>query len=188
MKSRFEFSGTVIFAALLASILALATAATPQTPDTSTASLQDTLTWLSNYLPSATGETYSDGGVPITITTQISGWNGCTITLVITTVDSPTTLNGGSTVAGGTFTQRDVFSLSDIDSNSVKVDTQAGIWVLMNSSTNSIQETYRHSDGTNSQSMKTLTGAASFNDQSGAERAANAFRHAVNLCAKSQPF
>jgi hypothetical protein len=179
----------VIFAALLASILAVATVATPQTPDTSTASLQDTLTWLSNYLPSATGATYSDDGAPITVTTQISGWNGCTITLVITTVESPATLQGGSTVAGGTFTQRDVFSLSDIDSNSVKASPPPhGIWVDMNSSTNSIRETYTSSNGTNRQSMKTITGAGTFNDQSGAERAANAFRHAVNLCAKPQPF
>jgi hypothetical protein len=82
MKSQFKISGMLMAAVLLFGILALPTAAAPQTPDSSNASLADTLTWLKSFLPPATGATASGPSFKDKGTSSITTVDGCNLAIV----------------------------------------------------------------------------------------------------------
>jgi hypothetical protein len=164
------------------SMLALPTVGGTQGQRSSNASLQDTLNWLRDFLPSATGARYDDGSGANTTTTRLIGSNTCSITMATETVQGYT--NNTPESHG---TMRVELSLADIDSKSITVTNRQGIVVDLNSPTKSIRVT-RSMGGYKNQSMQSLFWLGNFNDRSGAERAANALRHAVDLCAKPQIF
>jgi hypothetical protein len=178
MRNGFKPSGKLTVTALLASLLALPTAATPQT--TSNASLADTITWLTSFLPTAT-----DGRSDILQeTTTLVSFNGCSIVLHHSVV----MFNAGRQNIDYFDDTTDSFSLSDIDPSTIKTDTNGGVyrvWLFTKGGSLLVQETGGYD---NRLSHVAYSGAANFNDQASAQRVVNAFQHAAQLCANSQPF
>jgi hypothetical protein len=173
MKSQFKISGKLIVAALLVSILALPAVATPQTPDASNASLADTLTWLKSFLPMATGATTTGADWNFRDTSSITYSNGCNLAIFV------------DYSADEGYSKTYTFSLSDIDPSQVRAHPQNDVFDVSLSTrggANAVKFTSAKAFFTNQVDVDT------FADQASAQRAANAFQHAAQLCANAQPF
>jgi hypothetical protein len=195
MKRRFNLKHELILTAPLVCILALPTAATPQTPDASHASLQDTLNWLVSFLPTATGGSVSIPNrhnhkkhATLTDTTTLSKWNGCKVSF---------TSNGNWAYPDGS-TMKEVdtaeFSLSDITPASIKIvdeppDSWTGDYIVLSlsSETESIHFFHTIVSGGGEEKMQSAIAFGYFHDRARAEQAADAMRHATVLCAKPRP-
>ncbi len=171
MKNRFRLSGKLMAAALLLAAPALPTAATPQTPDTPNVSLADTLTWLTSFLPTATGAT-SSGGVQRT--SSITSSNGCNLTVLVDSSDAST-----MTYA---------FSLSDIDPTQVYYSPALGIGGATVQLGTRGQASLVKATLFGKTEFFNFASAGFFADQASAQRVVNAFQHAAQLCANASPF
>jgi hypothetical protein len=140
--------------------------AVSQTPATSTASLQDTLTWLTTFLPTATGAGLA--------TASIASQNGCTVTIAFTNISN------------GTVAITQTFSLGDLDSTTVAVNANNGL-LQVKMSTRGLQKVVKWIVGSQQSNVAGIA-VGVFADQASAQRVANAFKHAVQLCANAQPF
>lgn len=145
-------------------------------------SLEDTLKWLKDSLPSLTGGTFQVSGMTISRMTSLEAIGGCQVRL------HHTDTGFGPNVMLST----EKFSFSEIDSSTVKVGQDPS---------KTQPETYGVGMTTRGGAMTIIenppqvgknrvnsTGAGGFTDRSSAERVANAFRHAAELCGKAQPF
>ncbi len=157
-----------------------------QASNSSSPSLADTLNWLQQFLPNATGarvggKNHTEGSKA---TANVEERNGCQVRLTETAI----LYDANGAAQQGSVTSTYEFSLGDLDSTdiSVKSDNEfpADIYVNLHTrggspiiSTNLAWEP-KTSD----------VAVASFVDQASAQRAANAFKHAADLCASSQPF
>jgi hypothetical protein len=162
--------GTLLMAGFIAPLHAV-----PQTQDTSTASLADTLAWLVSFVPTQTGASFGDGA----ITSTISNISGCNMTVTSSASFGYTTY---------------VFSLSDINPASIQVekrDPTNTFYLHMNTRASAllVKETQAPNDGqppTTFQNSGVMIDL--FADQTAAQRVVNAFQHAANLCANASPF
>ncbi len=189
MKSRFKLSRKRIIAALAVGILALPAVGRTQATG-SNASLADTLTWLTSFLPTATGgqatvPNGTPGGPSVTIseTTTLDPSSSCNITL---RTDELTPAYGSTTLIHQH--GYETFSLSDIDPASVVASPDSG--------SNSVSFTTRgraplvlfsHRDDQSPVRLPTAY-VSYFADPASAQRVANAFQHAAQLCANAAPF
>lgn len=175
MKNIFKLSGQVTVATLLMAILALPTVGNAQTQAASNASLQDTLNWLTTFLPNATG---ANTGAGSTQSGSIDSVNGCNITILQQGVypnQAPST---------GTYS----FSLSDIDPTKISSSgTGAGTFaVVLN--TRGGAKSVKLVGNPILGSHTSFVVLQAFADQASAQRVVNAFQHAAQLCANAQPF
>jgi hypothetical protein len=176
MKIRFKLSGKLMTAALLVGILALPAAGRPQTG--SNASLQDTLTWLTNFLPTATGAKSTDGFWNFRWTSRVAAARGCEISISIY-AERPEVPNDAPE------TRTEEFSLSDIDAATVTAGPLYGVFQVYGSTRSGIKAV-KDSGFPNGPTSTVLIGY--FADQASAQRAANAFQHAAQLCTNASPF
>jgi hypothetical protein len=168
MKIQFKASGILMVAALLASILALPTVGRAQATG-SNASLADTITWLTSFLPTATGATDQTGKA---YSSSITSTGGCNLVLTSTTPSN--------------YSQSYTFSLSDVNPASVAPSAQNGAFGFTMTTRSA---TVKMGDNSNNTVILTYyVPVGYFADQTSAQRAANAFQHAVQLCANAQPF
>jgi hypothetical protein len=153
-------------------------------PTANAPSLDETLKWLVDFLPLATGAKANDGqGDVYTVTTQVQNVNGCQVHLIQT---------GSSTT--GRWTQDETFMLSDIDPSLITIrDHEAGVESLVISillstrnGSKSIKSVNSLANGREDRISTAQLGY--FIDKANADRAINAFRHAAELCANTQPF
>jgi hypothetical protein len=172
MKSRFKISGKLMVAALLVSILALPAVGGTQATG-SNASLADTLTWLTSFLPTATGAAASTGNGQVTSSIKVV--NGCSVSIY--------TENSRSSSANFTLT----FSLSDIDPSSISVRAISGGVFEVFLATRGGALLVKMQGSTFADSYGSA-GVNYFADQASAQRVANAFQHAAQLCANASPF
>jgi hypothetical protein len=164
-------------AALLVGISAVPTAARPQAPDTSNASLADTLKWLKTFLPSNTGATRTWAGLKQQTTASLVTVNGCNVAILEQSVD-PDHPDKATSLT-------ETFSFSDLDPSRVGEGPNAGAFTV----TFFTQENakIKYTSGTNT-TFFDLGNVGLFPDQESAQRAMNAFQHAAQLCANAQPF
>jgi hypothetical protein len=168
MKSQFKLSGTLVVATLLVGTMALPVAGSAQATG-SNASLADTLTWLASFVPTATG---GIGKLRDPETSNISNISGCN--LVVTTT-SPS-------YSSEVYT----FSLSDIDPANISVVGDGGAFAVI-MDTRGRAELIKHEMG-GDVSHLIYVDLKDFADQTSAQRVANAFQHAAQLCANASPF
>lgn len=165
-------SGKVILSAVLVALI-VGTASAQNSP-----SLEDTLKWLKDFLPNATGATSSGyvGMRVVRVTTTLRAVGGCKINLATEWVD----LNTGERQDPPESCE---FSLEDIDASTVKVETVpgTGIDVSMDARRKSMKCAGRPRD-------VAAQGVFLFKSREDAERVAKAFRHAAELCGKAEPF
>ncbi len=171
MKSRFKVSRMLIVAALLVGILTLPAEGGTQATE-SNGSLADTIAWLTSFLPTATGAR----GSVLVISQRIGSSNGCNLTIL--EHDS-----AGDTVIDSTYT----FSLSDIDPSTVSV-FQDGVAFAVNMKTRGQASVVREVVRGTVEFHYSDVSARDIADQASAQRVANAFQHAAQLCANTQPF
>jgi hypothetical protein len=152
-------------------------AATP--PVANSPSLDETLKWLTEFLPGATGATQKMGsaGFQSTITLQVI--NSCRVSLAVEVV----LINDLSRPSG---TYRHEFSLSDIDPKSVvMVKSDTVIWVELKTK-NGLNTIIQDSRLPDPRADHIQFG--NFTDSGSADRVVKAFKHAAELCANTQPF
>jgi hypothetical protein len=158
---------TLLFAGLHANTLA----------SQSGPSLDDTLKWLKDFLPGATGAVYQDHGQQSSETTSLDVSDGCKVH--IKSVGTP-----------GSYWEEDDFSFAEIEPSTVVVELWQG---TTPQAFHVVMETRGKENTVISRSPLgnrrfDVAGAGTFVDRAVAERVANAFRHAAELCAKTQPF
>jgi hypothetical protein len=175
MQKLFRLMAIVVLAAGTATLLSVPSASA----QTSGASLEETLNWLKDFLPSATGARSKD----FRTTTSLEVVNGCQVRLMTT----HETFDAGKTIGYQRYTQQ--FSFSEIDPSAIRVVAQAYdpavVSVGMQTRSNS-KTVIRSDDGVESHTDRAF--AASFTDRASSERVANAFRHAAEICGKAEPF
>jgi hypothetical protein len=162
-------------------------------PQTSTATLEETLSWLKGFLPNATGGAQVNPNGTTHAAADLEVLNGCQVRLVIT----PTFYGlDGRAVSVSTIAL--LFSLADIEPSSVNARAMKGgeFEVVLGARNNAM--IISHSGVTHYLSgnfpdehggaLHSSTSAWIFGDRGSADRVANAFRHAAELCGKPQPF
>jgi hypothetical protein len=183
MKNPLRTSQILLFATLLVSILALPTVGTTQTG--SNASLQDTLTWLTSFLPSATGATNNSQNSSMQETSSIAAVSGCSLTAV--------TVNSFPGKGLGSISYTGTFSLSDVDSSAVFQTLVPGsnlysVYLVTRNSANLVKLTVQNGSDPPDIRFNSQVELGYFAEQASAQRVVNAFQHAAQLCANSQPF
>jgi hypothetical protein len=169
-------------------------------PQESTASLGETLSWLTDFLPKGTGGSHQSSGsgvvasMTVTATSSLGATKGCEIEEVIEETSQSVYTDNSRHVSR----DRNVlsYSLGDLDGSTVNVEqpTKGYIGVYARTRENSQLVTFDRDvnfDGSqlpHSKSKSNLIFFELFVDNANAQRAANALRHAAELCAKSQPF
>jgi hypothetical protein len=186
MSYRLKPSGKLLSWILLAAIFALPTAGVPQTPAASNASLEDTLNWLIDFLPTATGATaldkIDDNVSSAQFTANLAVGNTCNVGINVSAVflqiDSHRNYSETSYKV----------SLADIDPSSVKVISDAGFpgAIIVTLVTKGSVPTVQNSLYPDRRQSNVPIGF--FIDHARAQRAANAFQHAAQLCTNAQPF
>jgi hypothetical protein len=154
-------------------------------------SLEDTLKWLADFLPSATGmESFEkpERAVAETFTASLGMINGCNIAVTNLYINEV----GGKRSTSRTTYQ---FSLSEINSSQAGVGTddrydppQITFVMATRGASRTVVATTTSDSGANGDIRIAFVPVASFVDRASAERVAKAFRHAAELCAKDQPF
>jgi hypothetical protein len=176
MKKQFKLSGELMVAALLVGILALPVVGGTQTG--SNASLDDTLNWLTSFLPTATGAKTSNG--IFRVTSSIAVARGCAISIRMyqERFDVPTSTPD---------TRTEEFSLSDIDPATVTAGPvpSDGVFQVYGSTRGGLKAV---KDGNYPNGPTSEWVIRAFADQASAQRVANALQHAAQLCANAQPF
>jgi hypothetical protein len=178
MRSRFKISGKLMAAALLVGVLALPAVGGAQTG--SNASLGDTLAWLKDFLPTATGATLDFGaGKRVRTTASIAILGGCNVAIVEqkTNIDSPSSVNPDD---------KWTFSLSDMDPASGLVSSMNGGFIVTLGTSGKVPMVKMEEAG--SVLHINYASAGTFADQASAQRVVNALQHAAQLCANAQPF
>jgi len=163
----------IVASAVVAAALAFPTVGGTQGQQFSNASLQDTLSWLRNFLPAATG---APNYYNMAMTESLDPGNGCQITLRIDTLY----------VANNSHVHSyESFSLSDIDPATVSASFFGGTGVnLVGYWTRGRASLIVDGNDTGLR----LSGAGGtigyFTDPASAQRVANALQHAAQLCAR----
>jgi hypothetical protein len=150
-------------------------------PANNSPSLDETLKWLTDFFVTATGgKTNRPGWSDVQDDTSLHRINGCQIEFV---TNSRTFDKDGKVSGSGSYYT--VLSLSDIDPQAVIVtdDVSDGYRLAVKLSTRNQARIIKVG-----QEMRGSVFIDAFVDRAHAERAANAFRHAVELCANAQPF
>jgi len=179
---------------LAGSMLLGSRGAAAQTPSPSSPSLQDTLSWLKEFLPRATGGRVTEAGpgdVSDLITENLEIISGCHVAFH----GDRTSYQNGKAMSSDDFT--DTLSLADINPSTISVSASQlgpnGIAVFMYTTGNIrlIADVNNHvSDGTTEHQAMHIyyESVGLFVDKASAQRVANAFKHAAELCASTQPF
>lgn len=172
---------SLVLAASLVLIVTTLPAQTPAPPASSSSpSLADTLNWLQQFLPNATGARYGYQNHAST-TSNLRAISACEISLTLTTV---TYSNGAASTGNPAVYQ---FSLGDIDPSTVHVAQDFGIYVDMKTRGNALA--ISEDLGPPVGRINTAEAVAqNFGDTASAQRAADAFKHGAELCANTQPF
>jgi hypothetical protein len=164
-------------------------------PTANLPSFDDTLKWLTDFLPSSTGATDRlkglSAGFQQTTTLQVFG--GCRVSLTTVVIERRDVSRPSETEAYTPVTFVATFSFSDIDPASVVIN------MANNYDPPSISVTMGTKNGLKTVIHKTSTPEfpetregsveiGQFADSESANRVVKAFRHAAELCANTQPF
>jgi hypothetical protein len=156
-------------------------------PPANSPSLDDTLKWLADFLPTATGAKITLPGSSHTYQAEsaLRLGNGCQIVIATNSVERNRDGTIYSQSQGESW-----FSLSDIDPETISVldhvsdyRPEVDVSVLTKNRSLAIR-----SSGANGEDRRNNAIFGYFNDRASADRVTNAFRHASELCAKAQPF
>jgi hypothetical protein len=148
-------------------------------------SLDGTLKWLTDFLPTATGATSAAGpdGISQRIVTTARTDGGCKIRveLNISRFKQDGELLKSSRVDA-------IFSLSDIDAATISDVEELNHVVDVMMITRNESALIGWDDDTGNDNKRARIWLGNLVDRASAKRAVNAFRHASELCAKAQPF
>jgi hypothetical protein len=148
-------------------------------PAQSSPSLEDTLNWLKDFLPNATGAEGRTGGFTQRATTSLEVMDGCRVRL---THDKVTN--------GQHFRDAEEFSLGDVDPATANVGAQENGAFRVDMFTRGGSKTVTRTqewDGFR-EKVSYVEGGVFFSERGSAERVAKAYAHAADLCGEAQPF
>lgn len=171
MASRFRF----VLMAVVA-LLALPTFSGAQGQTGSGPSLQDTLNWLRDFVPTATGGIESQSlSEPVRTTASIALTGGCGM-IISLRLEDPSGAKSPGLVTGR-------FSLSDVDPASISVSGN----LQVSFTTRGLAKVVAQDHHPNAFPWYGFS-MGTFSDKASAQRVVNALQHAAQLCANSQPF
>jgi hypothetical protein len=180
-----------LLVALLALLVAASVGTFAQDKPAPEPTLDQTLNWLKDFLPSATGAKVTQKADEMTYvaTAGLQVNNGCNVTLTDDEVWAYR--EGKRSPMSGHYTHQ--FSFSEMDSSKVGAAYDAEydppllqVWMWTRGGLHTVVNLKDANPLSEIRNAYTQTGI--FLDQASAERVVKAFRHAAELCGNNQPF